>query len=82
MSKVKNELGRYLLDTDAWPESVNEETIVKAVRRRMSGLDNPGFCLACGSKSNSCEPDACNYKCESCGERQVFGAEELLSYWR
>jgi hypothetical protein len=24
------------------------------------------------------EPDARNYLCEACGERRVFGAEEIL----
>jgi len=37
-----------------------------------------GFCVACGSERACCEPDACNYECEECGKRQVFGAEELL----
>ena len=25
-----------------------------------------------------CEPDAEHYPCESCGESEVFGAEELM----
>ena len=37
-----------------------------------------GFCTECGEPQDGCEPDACNYLCESCGKRQVFGAEELL----
>lgn len=37
-----------------------------------------GFCLNCGAERDCCEPDACNYECEECGKRQVFGAEELL----
>lgn len=40
--------------------------------------DNIGFCLACGADAYSVEPDACNYECEECGEKQVFGAEECL----
>ena len=44
----------------------------------MFGLDNIGYCLACGAERDGCEPDARNYECESCGERQVFGAAELL----
>ena len=40
--------------------------------------DNRGFCLACGEEAYSIEPDARNYECESCGECEVFGAEELL----
>lgn len=37
-----------------------------------------GFCLSCGAEASCVEPDARNYKCEECGEYQVFGAEELL----
>ena len=37
-----------------------------------------GFCLACGNMQYNCEPDARHYKCEACGERQVFGASELM----
>lgn len=40
--------------------------------------DNLGFCKACGEEAFGVEPDARTYTCESCGERQVFGAEELL----
>ena len=40
--------------------------------------DCRGFCVACGEEAYGVEPDARNYECESCGERQVFGAEELL----
>ena len=42
------------------------------------GLGNPGRCLACGAEADGCEPDARNYECEECGERQVFGLEECL----
>lgn len=39
---------------------------------------SPGFCLNCGDEADGVEPDAREYKCESCGERQVAGAEEIL----
>lgn len=42
------------------------------------GDGNPGFCMACGSEAGGCEPDARNYRCESCGERDVYGIEELM----
>jgi predicted RNA-binding Zn-ribbon protein involved in translation (DUF1610 family) len=42
--------------------------------------DNLGFCIACGAEAYSVEPDARQYECESCGEHQVYGAEELLLY--
>ena len=38
-----------------------------ACRRQTCELDNPGFCLACGSEQEGCEPDARNYECEECG---------------
>ena len=38
----------------------------------------PGFCLACGAEADGCEPDARKYECEVCGERKVYGIEELL----
>ncbi len=37
-----------------------------------------GFCLACGSEAYNVEPDARKYVYETCGERKVYGAEELL----
>lgn len=40
--------------------------------------DNSGFCLSCGAKAKGVEPDACEYKCEKCGEPKVYGAEECL----
>ena len=37
-----------------------------------------GFCIKCGAQRDGCEPDARNYPCWDCGEREVFGAEELF----
>lgn len=58
--------------------SITQDRVMDAVHRRNTTLDNPGFCLACGDDADDCEPDARKYKCDSCGERQVYGAEELL----
>ena len=58
--------------------SVMLERVVEAVGREMSSLDNPGFCIACGEDAEGVEPDAREYECESCGEHQVYGAQELL----
>jgi hypothetical protein len=60
--------------------SITVERVANAVERRMLTLDNPGFCIACGAEAMGCEPDARRLQCESCGERRVFGADELLSY--
>lgn len=61
-----------------WHNSITNERIVEAVERQMRTLDNPGFCLSCGNEQGGCEPDARKYECEACGERQVYGAQELL----
>jgi len=37
-----------------------------------------GACLVCGEFQGGCEPDARNYRCESCGALEVYGLEELL----
>lgn len=60
------------------PEGLTIDIIQEAAEREMFGLDNPGFCLSCGEENDSCEPDARNYECDCCGEREVFGASELL----
>ncbi len=60
------------------PVPVTLEQVTEAVEREMMTLDNPGFCLACGDEAGGCEPDARRYECEGCGEKAVFGAQELL----
>jgi rRNA maturation endonuclease Nob1 len=38
-----------------------------------------GFCTNCRRiTTDTVEPDAREYECESCGERAVYGAEEAL----
>lgn len=59
-------------------KSITLERLEEAVERTMRTLDNPGFCAACGEEAEGCEPDARKYECEHCGERAVYGAEELL----
>lgn len=58
--------------------SITVETLKEACERRLTSLDNLGFCIECGLEHDGCEPDARKYECESCGERTVYGAEELL----
>ena len=55
-------------------EKVTLEQVIEAVQAD----DYIGFCLACGAETSGVEPDARNYGCETCGEHEVFGAEELL----
>jgi hypothetical protein len=40
--------------------------------------DGAGACIACGADTGGVEPDARAYECEACGERKVYGLEELL----
>ena len=51
---------------------------IAAVMAAVERDDCTGFCLACGEEQSGCEPDARRVECESCGERKVYGAEELL----
>jgi hypothetical protein len=67
-----------MLKRKEWHRSITAERITEAVERRMSSLDNPGLCIACGADADGCEPDARRYECECCGERHVYGAEELM----
>lgn len=58
--------------------SLTLNRIMEACERRMTTLDNPGFCIKCGHEADGCEPDARKYKCESCGAKAVYGSDELL----
>ena len=58
--------------------SITTDRVLDATKREMFGLDNPGFCIECGSEQEGCEPDARNYVCECCGKRAVYGAAEIL----
>jgi hypothetical protein len=60
------------------PKALKLEHILAAVEGSQTGLDNPGFCLACGAEADGCEPEARAYPCDSCGQRKVYGAEEIL----
>jgi Zn finger protein HypA/HybF involved in hydrogenase expression len=60
--------------------SLTEDRICEAVERRMTSLDNPGFCTCCGEETEGVEPDAEDYHCEACGADAVYGADELLMY--
>ena len=58
--------------------TVTADRVLEAVERQQTSLDNPGFCLICGAEQEGVEPDAENYRCESCGASKVWGAEQLL----
>jgi hypothetical protein len=65
-------------DRSKWHKSLSNAVIIDACRRRMYDLDDPGLCLACGNEQGGCEGDARRIVCESCGQPQVYGSEELL----
>ncbi len=56
---------------------ITAKRVVRAVKRQMSSLDDPGFCIECGHEQGGCEPDMRKGECENCGALAVFGAEEL-----
>jgi predicted RNA-binding Zn-ribbon protein involved in translation (DUF1610 family) len=37
-----------------------------------------GLCTLCGAEAYSVEPDVRKYVCAECGERGVYGLEELM----
>lgn len=51
---------------------------VEEIMAAVEADDHLGFCRACGDMAYGVEPDARRYECETCGRKQVFGAEELL----
>lgn len=58
--------------------SITLDRVTEAIKAEVLGLENPGFCLACGADAEGCEPDARRYRCEDCDERRVYGAAEVL----
>ena len=59
-------------------ESITIDRVLAACESAAVGLENPGFCLACGFEADGVEPDAEGYTCEDCGEAAVMGAENAL----
>jgi len=60
--------------------SIPEEVVDAALALAESGEAEQGIgiCISCGNEQGGCEPDAQHYRCEDCGKRMVFGAEEIL----
>ncbi len=67
-----------MLARSLWHKSITDDVVMEACERRAMTLDDPGICLICGQEAGGVEPDAENYKCESCGAEQVFGSDQLL----
>jgi hypothetical protein len=64
----------------AWHPTITDEAILRARDQHTTTLDNPGFCIAGGHAAGGCDPDTRRAACESCGERQVYGAQELAMH--
>lgn len=58
--------------------NLNLDEVMAAAEDQMFDLSNPGFCIKCGAYHDGCEPDAAKYPCEECGEKAVYGAQEIL----
>jgi hypothetical protein len=66
---------KWVISGDTAPVvQISQARIMRAIE---SG-EYIGFCQACGVDAHGVEPDARNYRCESCGKLEVYGAEELL----
>ena len=57
---------------------IHKTVTIDRVLQAVEADDCRGFCTACGAEAFCVEPDASKYMCETCGEREVYGAEELL----
>jgi hypothetical protein len=60
------------LNRDTGMVTMNEDEYLSATE------DGSGLCLKCGVETSGVEPDAREYRCEACGERGVYGIEELM----
>jgi hypothetical protein len=69
-----------MIERQHWHPDLTDDVIMDAVERQLLSLDDPGFCIMCGNEQGGCEPDARRIKCESCGAKHVYGAEELAMH--
>lgn len=67
----------YILTMKRHP-SLTQDVLLEAIERRITSLDNPGFCIKCGEEHYECEPDARRYKCENCETNTVYAPEVIL----
>jgi len=57
---------------------ISLDRIADAAERCMFKEEMVGFCISCGEEIEPIEPDAEKVRCEYCGEKKVYGAEQLL----
>ena len=59
-------------------KSITAKRVMARLEEAQQTLDDPGFCVSCGTEAEGVEPDAQRYECEACGAPAVYGAEQLL----
>jgi Zn finger protein HypA/HybF involved in hydrogenase expression len=55
-----------------------EKTMFSLEQIEAASYESTGFCISCHEESGTVEPDARKYACEACGERAVYGADEII----
>jgi hypothetical protein len=80
--RKRKEAIRAAMEAKPKPEPIRKPTVTAEGKEidledlEAEGAD--GACLACGEYAYGVEPDATGYTCESCGAKQVMGAENIL----
>jgi len=54
------------------------DDLITQAEKSMFSLDDPGYCMACGTEVFGVEPDARGYQCEVCDENAVYGLQEIM----
>ena len=57
---------------------LDPQEVFEAAEATMFGMENIGFCIACGADHYGIDQDARKDECEECGEHKVYGAPELV----
>ena len=58
--------------------TVHKNVTVDRIMEMAREDESEGFCIECGEEASNVEPDARRYRCESCGKKAVYGAEQLM----
>jgi hypothetical protein len=62
-----------------WADGHFDE-VLAAAQQSMFGTEKIGFCIDCDAEVQVYEGDARENRCECCGGRGVYAAEELMLY--
>ena len=58
--------------------TVHKSVTLDRILEMVSEDNSEGFCTECGEEACNVEPDAHECRCESCGKKAVYGAEQLM----